>query len=269
MKTYTKLIAFLLITCISGLSHAKTFDHQSWNTLLNQYVVSLPNKSSTQVNYAAIKKNSKNLDAYLNTLSAVSQSQFDSWAKPEQLAFLINAYNAWTVKLIVDDYGNIESIRDLGSLLKSPWKKEFIPLLEKTLSLDDIEHGLIRGSDRYNDPRIHFAVNCASVGCPALREEAFISDKLEMQLDEQTRRFLKDTSRNRLETGTLKVSSIFDWYGADFEKGWQGATKLADFFALYATELQLNPAQVKQLESGDFSIEFLDYDWSLNDVKSK
>ena len=91
---------------------------------------------------------------------------------------MINAYNAWTVEFILTKYPDLDSIKDLGSFFNSPWDKEFIPLLGKTVSLNDIEHGLIRGSDRYNDPRIHFAVNCASIGCPALREEAYTGDKL-------------------------------------------------------------------------------------------
>lgn len=104
-----------------------------------------------------------------------------------------------------------------------------MPLLGKTRSLDDIEHGLIRGNGKYNDPRIHFAVNCASIGCPALREEAYNATDLESQLQEQTVRFLSDMTRNIAQDNTLSVSSIFKWYGDDFEQGFKGANTLQQF----------------------------------------
>ena len=108
-----------------------------------------------------------------------------------------------------------------------------MPLLGKTRSLDDIEHGLIRGSGKYNDPRIHFAVNCASIGCPALREEAYTATDLESQLQEQTVRFMSDMTRNIAQDNTLSVSSIFKWYGDDFEQGFKGAYTLQQFFMQY------------------------------------
>ena len=111
---------------------------------------------------------------YLAATSAVSRAEFDRWVPADQLAFLVNAYNAWTVQLVLQGYPKIASIRDLGSLLQSPWKKRFVPLLGETRSLDEIEHSLIRGSGRYREPRAHFALNCASVGCPALRPEAYV-----------------------------------------------------------------------------------------------
>jgi hypothetical protein len=162
------------------------------------------------------------------------------------------------VELILTGYPDIESIKDLGSLFQSPWKKRFIPLLGETRTLDDIEHILIRGSGRYVEPRIHFAVNCASIGCPALRPEAYVAARLDDQVEEATRNFLADRTRNRLEDDTLYVSSIFKWYREDFEKGWRGATTLNGFIALYQQPLALG-------ENADkLDIEFLDYDWRLN-----
>jgi hypothetical protein len=137
-------------------------------------------------------------------------------------------------------------------------------LLGKERTLDEIEHELIRGSGRYRDPRLHFAVNCASIGCPALRGEAYDGARLEAQLDEQARRFLSDRSRNRLEGGTLHVSPIFKWYRGDFEQGWRGANTLGAFLALYADAIGLIPAQAQALREGTLPIEFLDYDWRLN-----
>ena len=137
----------------------------------------------------------------------------------------------------------------------------------KTLSLNDIEHGLIRGSGRYNDPRIHFAVNCASIGCPALREEAYTGEKLEQQLTEQAERFLTDTSRNYIKSGNLYLSSIFKWYDGDFEKGFRDTKSIQNFILLYADVLKLTDKQKSALAKQDFDIKFLDYNWKLNVIK--
>jgi hypothetical protein len=168
------------------------------------------------------------------------------------------------VELILSAYPKLSSIKDLGSFLQSPWSKEFIPLLGATRSLDEIEHELIRGSNRYNEPRVHFAVNCASIGCPALRPEAFRPDRLDQQFEEAANAFISDKTRNRLEGETLWVSSIFKWYREDFEKGWRGAASLAEFLALYQTAFGLEPDAVNRLKASELAIEFLDYDWALN-----
>lgn len=193
---------------ISPASKAEPL-HAPWQKLLNEHIYPINHGSSTVVDYAAFKAERNDLKEYLDTLAAVSQSQFAAWSKHKQLAFLINTYNAWTVEFILTKYPDIKSIKELGSFFSSPWSKEFIPLLGETRSLDNIEHTLIRGSGKYNDPRIHFAVNCASIGCPALREEAYTEDKLEQQLASQTTRFLTDISRNYISGDTLYLSSIF------------------------------------------------------------
>lgn len=253
--------------------------HQLWNSLLAENVETINNGHSTEVNYAGIQIQREQLTHYLDLLAGVTQTEFDTWQKPKQLAFLINAYNAWTVELIVsnlasDEHKNLKSIRDLGSFFSSPWSKEFIPLLGKKLSLDDIEHGLIRGAidetgpnkgkAKYNEPRIHFAVNCASIGCPAIREEAYTAEKLEAQLEQQTIRFLSDSSRNFAKGDTLNLSSIFKWYRGDFENGYKGAKSLSEFTLLYAQELKLSSEQQKALKNKDMDINFTDYNWDLN-----
>ncbi len=245
----------------------EAFDHGVWQKLLEAHVVVLRSGQLTAVDYAGFSADHDRLRQYLHTLSAVQPTRFDRWTTAEQLAFLINAYNAWTVQLVLSGYPGLESIKDLGSFFKSPWKKSFIPLLGATRSLDDIEHGLIRGSGRYRDPRIHFAVNCASIGCPALRAEAYVAERLDAQLEDQSRKFLSDRSRNRLDGQTLNVSAIFKWYREDFEQGWQGAQRLPDFLAHYAKALGLSSAQARQLQSGDLTIDYLDYDWGLNGVR--
>lgn len=245
---------------------ASEFEHDRFDQLLSEHVVPINGGVSTEVNYRALLEARPDLQAYLDELAEVSREAFDRWPEDEQLAFLINAYNAWTLELILTEYPDLDSIRDLGWLFRSPWKRDFVELLGEERSLDNIEHNLIRGSGRYNEPRIHFAVNCASIGCPALRTEVYTADQLDTQLEEQTRWFLADRSRNRLVGSDLEVSSIFDWYREDFEAGWRGESTLAGFLTLYADDLGLSGEEVSRLTEGDIDIEFLDYDWALNDL---
>lgn len=241
--------------------------HQQWQALVSQHVKPINHGSSTAVDYAAMQVARTQLQSYLKQLSNISQTQFDAWDKSTQLAMLINAYNAWTVELILTKYPDLDSIKDLGGFFSSPWDKSFIPLLGKTRSLNDIEHKLIRGSDRYNDPRIHFAVNCASIGCPALREEAYTGSKLEQQLDAQTKRFLADSSRNYAKGNTVYLSAIFKWYGDDFTQGFAEADSVEAFLLLYPNALQLNAVQQTAAKKQQLAIDFLDYNWSLNAVR--
>lgn len=261
-----RILMALLFTMQMAGTQAAGFDHSAWDTLLKKHVVPIHDGQATQVDYAGMAADHARLQHYLTATSAVSRATFDGWSQEEQLAFLINSYNAWTVELILTKYPDLESIKELGSLFRSPWKKSFVPLLGETRSLDDIEHGLIRGSGRYNDPRVHFAVNCASIGCPALRPEAYVATRLDAQLEDAARHFLSDRSRNRLEGDVLQVSSIFKWYREDFEKGWRGATSLGGFLGLYRQPLGLDERTAKRLASGDIDIEFLDYDWRLNRI---
>jgi len=261
LNTVLVLLAGLLI---SPVLKAETL-HAPWQQLLSEHVYPINHGSGTMVDYTAIKAKRQRLTQYLDALAKIDKTQFDKWVKSKQLAFLINAYNAWTVEFILTKYPDIKSIKELGGFFSSPWSKEFIPLLGDTRSLDNIEHTLIRGSGRYNDPRIHFAVNCASIGCPALLEEAYTADKLEQQLAAQTTRFLTDMSRNYVQDGTLYLSSIFKWYKSDFEQGFKGANSLNEFIIMYADALNLVPNQQQALKNNDMDIEFLDYDWTLND----
>lgn len=254
------------ITTTADIKTTQLNLHTNWQNLLQKHIKTVNDGASTEVDYAGIKKQRSMLQYYLKQLSQISRIEFDTWSKPKQLAFLINAYNAWTVEFILTEYPNIESIKDLGSFFSSPWDKKFIPLLGQKLSLNNIEHGLIRGSDRYNDPRIHFAVNCASIGCPALLEEAYTEQKIEQQLTQQTERFLTDTSRNYIKGDDLNLSSIFKWYGDDFEVGFRGSKSIQSFILLYSKALNLSDAQQAALAKQSFDIDFLDYNWKLNDT---
>jgi len=253
----------------TGMAQAFDHGHGAWTALLRRHVVLLEGGKASQLRYAGMASERAALEAYLATLSAVAPAAFEVWSKPQQMAFLINAYNAFTVKFVLGRYPGLASIRDLGSLLQSPWKQKFAPLLGATITLDAIEHDMLRARGRYDDARIHFAVNCASIGCPMLREEAYVPDRLEAQLDQQVQRFLSDRSRNRWNAGArkLEVSKIFDWYGDDFRQSRQGAGSLEAWFATHADWLADGAAERELIRARQAPIGFLDYDWKLNDAR--
>jgi len=194
----------------------------------------------------------------LQEISSVKQAEFERWTREQQMAFLINAYNAFTVEKVLSRYPDLRSIWDFGKLFGNPFKDRFLVLLEKSSSLDQIEHEALR--KKYGEQRVHFALNCASVGCPMLREEAYVGARLERQLEEQAARFLSDRTRNRLAGGRLEVSKIFDWYKEDFEPR-------AAYFARYAKALADDAAGQALVVSGNAPFSFLDYDWALNDAR--
>ncbi|WP_299186366.1 DUF547 domain-containing protein [uncultured Psychrobacter sp.] len=256
--------ALLAATLMLSSAAYADFNHSSWDSLLGKHVTMTNGGKASRVNYAGMKADKAKLDSYLAATSNVSQSEFNGWSKDEQLAFLINVYNAGTVDLVLTKYPNIKSIKDIGGIFGSPWKQDFVNVLGKKRSLDDIEHNLIRGSGRYNEPRIHFAVNCASIGCPALLNDAYTGSKLDKQLEQVTSKFLADSSRNRLQGNTLEVSPIFKWYKEDFETSWRGTKNLEGFLGRYSSSLGLNKSQAADLKSGKTKISYTDYDWKLN-----
>lgn len=238
------------------------FDHSAWNRLLGEHVQAQRGGVATTVNYDGMATDRDRLHNYLETLSTVSVSDFKQWPHDERLAFLINAYNAFTVELILLE-GQPESIRDIGNFFSGPWDKGFFSLLGKPRTLDEVEHDMIRGNPALMDPRIHFAVNCASIGCPALRPEAYTADKLDGQLEDSTRKFLSDKQRNRFnaDDNVLEVSKIFDWYEDDFEKA---AGSVANYLLPYAKELGVPQAKQASMKTDDMTIRHLDYNWKLN-----
>ncbi len=259
------------LTATTLPARAQAFDHThgAWTVLLRKHVRLLRGGQATQVHYAGFAADRTALRAYLDSLSAVPPAAFADWPRAERQAFLINAYNAFTVELILTRYPDLKSIKDLGSLLNSPWKPKWIALLGAKVSLDDIEHAMLRKRGDYDDPRVHFAVNCASIGCPALREEAFVASRLDAQMDEQTLRFISDRTRNRFnaQRGRLELSKIFDWYGEDFRLGHRGIASLQAFAGRYADQLADGPVDRERIRSGTVDIAFADYDWALNDAR--
>ena len=267
MNTRRHFIALLFTaaTPLPALAQA-AFDHRyaAWDALLKKHVRWLPDGKQSRANYRGLAADRAALKAVLDTMSAVPKATFDSWSKPQQMAFLINAYNAFTVELILTKYPALQSIKDLGSFIQSPWKKKFFSLLGEERHLDWIEHEQLR--PRYAEPRVHAAVNCASIGCPALRDEAFTADKLEAQLEDGMRRFMADRTRNRVKGDKAEISSIFKWFREDFEKGHSGFNKVEDLLAKYAEQLSDQPAEQAALKAQTLRVSHLDYDWSLNDT---
>lgn len=242
------------------------FDHQysAWNALLKKHVRWLPDGKQTRVDYKGFSSDRASLGAVLAAMSAVSRASFDGWSRPQRMAFLINAYNAFTVELILTKYPDLKSIKDIGSIFQSPWKKSFFTLLGEQRHLDWIEHEQLRPD--FKDPRVHAAVNCASIGCPALRDEAFTATRLEAQLDDGMRRFMGDATRNRVRGGKAEISSIFKWFKEDFNSGYRGFNRVEDVLAAYAEQLTDQPEEQARLRARSLPVSYLDYDWSLNDT---
>ncbi len=212
--------------------------HKEWDALLKKYV-----SSTGKVNYKGFKADKASLQAYLDILAkGVPESD---WAPTEELCYWINAYNAFTIKLIVDNHP-LKSITDLGK----PWDKPFIKLAGKAYTLNQIENEIIR--KRYpNEPRIHFAVNCAAKSCPRLLNAAYLPAQLNVQLDRMTRAFVNNPAANQLSEKKVALSKIFDWYGEDFTK----TGTLIEFLNRFAR------VQIK----ADAQVSFLEYDWALNE----
>ena len=258
------LLGFVLFLLLPQVTFGFDHSHSRWDGLLKRHVHWDVKGVASTVDYAALKQHAE-LGAYLSELSAVTFKDYSAWSKPQPLSFLINAYNAFTVELILSKYPDIESIKDLGSFFTSPWKIDFFTLLGKERNLDGLEHKLIRQPGVFDDPRIHASVVCASIGCPGIRNEAFVAEQLDAQLEDSLRRFLSDRSRNRYnaKTDELEISKIFDWYSDDFS-GYRQHPSVAAFLGDYAELLSDNKNEQLRIKAGDTPLEYLDYDWRLN-----
>lgn len=266
-----QIVTIFLLWLFATASAFAQFDHThaQWNTLLKKHVVLVDGGKASQMRYAGMSADRAALKTYLDTLAKVSEADFKAFNKNQQLAFLINAYNANMVEKILLRYPNIKSVWDYGKLIGNPFKDNFINLFSRKMTLDNIEHDTIRAKGVHDDPRIHFAVNCASIGCPMLREEAFVADSIDAQLDEQVTRFLSDKSRNRYSatSNALEVSEIFKWYAVDFTSGLKGIKSREQFFGKYANLLTDNAEHQKIVRDGKAEIKHLDYNWGLNEAR--
>jgi hypothetical protein len=241
------IIFFLVLFSIDSIAQPKVPSHELWNTLLKKNV-----SSSGKVNYKAFVTDSVKLNTYLKLLSGYRPNE-KTWTTSEQKTFWINAYNAFTVKLIVDNYP-VKSINEVVTKMKittktSPWDIKFIKIGNISYSLNNIEHEKLRKA--FGDARFHFVLVCAAKSCPILLNEAYTADKLEMQLEKQTKLFLNDNVKNNISSNALKISKIFEWYADDFKSN---NSNLIDFINKYVA-VKINPKA---------SISYLEYSWDLN-----
>jgi hypothetical protein len=247
MKFIIIIITTLFIISSSQLrAQSGTVSHAPFDKLLKQHV-----NENGKVNYKGFIQDSTHLNKYLKLLSNTSPQS--NWSKNDQLAYWINAYNAFTIQLIIRHYP-LKSIKDIGSKIKipfvnTPWDIKFIRIGKETYDLNNIEHGILR--EKFNEPRIHFAIVCASVSCPKLLNEAYEGARLEQQLDKQARAFINDPTRNRITAKQADLSKIFSWFKGDFTK--KGS--LNDFINQYAN-LKITP---------NTKISSLNYNWNLNE----
>ena len=232
-----KTCIYFVVCCLLSLATSgQNLDHSQWTAFLQKHVT-----KEGHVDYESIQLHPETLNEYLKALS--NSNPNETWPRNEALAFWINAYNAFTIKLIIDHYP-VKSIKDI----KNPWGEKFITIGNKAMSLNHIEHDILR---KMNEPRIHFAIVCASVSCPKLQNKAFVASKLNSQLTQATTEFLSDTSKNTLSKNSLELSKIFQWFAKDFKQ--HGS--LIDFLNQYTKTGISNNAKIK----------FKAYNWNLND----
>lgn len=246
-------LAQSLCRAASDFSPHKDSTHEAFDTLLRECV------AEGAVNYSRLKENPAPLASYLDSLATISERELAAVTDKDRFALLINLYNAATLKLVVDHYP-VHSIKDIGGI-RGPWKQPVVRFLGQLRTLDDVEHGFLR--PQFHDPRLHMALVCAARGCPPLRAEAYVASHLDQQLDDQVRRFLAQTSKNRVdaESGKLFLSPIFKWYRTDFETdGGSVETFLARFLA---------ESERRHMVGGKLKVSYTDYDWSLNDQRPR
>ena len=243
MKSILSLTFLLISVCIIQVEAAVS--HELFSNLLKKNV-----SIAGKVDYKGFIRDSTQLNQYLKQLSSNPPAQ--NWSRNDQLAYWINAYNAFTIQLVIRNYP-LKSIKDIGSIIKipfvnSPWDIKFIRIGTETYDLNNIEHDILRA--KFKEPRIHFAIVCASISCPKLLNEAFVGARIDVQLDAQARAFVNDPARNKITPNQAQLSPIFSWFKGDFTK--QGS--LISFINKYS-KVKLN--QNARLSS-------LDYNWNLN-----
>ena len=254
MKTflfYSAAVFYLsFISCGNSqpdMGHTEPISHHLFDSLLSTHV-----DDNGMVDYKGFRKDSIVFNQYLDLLCK-NPPNSKKWTESEQLAYWINAYNAFTIELILKYYP-LASIKDIGSAIQipyinTPWDIKFIEFGNVRYDLNNIEHSILR--KEFNEPRIHFAIVCAAKSCPSLRKEAYVAEKLEDQLTDQTIRFLNDKSKNILEQDNIQISKIFSWFKGDFTK----KSTLNDFLNKYTNDPISDKAKISHM----------DYDWSLNE----
>jgi hypothetical protein len=243
----------------SAATSAEPFNYALYAEVLKQYV-----NETGLVDYRGLQSNSQPLRVFNQSLGEVSSAQFASWSEPDQIAFLINAYNAFTLQSIIDQDPIKPSIKDIPGV----WRFRRFEVAGQSQTLDDIEHGTLRKN--YSEPRIHAALNCTAISCPRLRTEPFTGDRLDTQLDEQVQQWLSSPQGLQIDrtTSTVSLSAIFDWFGEDWipaygsTAGFAGNDKqrsTLNFISNY-----VSPTDREYLQQGNYAIKYLEYDWALN-----
>ena len=260
---------------VAGLSERDSIDHSyaDFGELLRQHVV------GTRVDYAALRMNRGDLDSIVETFGAVTTLEFDGWSRERQIAYLINAYNAFTLQAIVDHYpidggwfsflrwAPRNSIRQIGGV----WTERRWSAAGAELTLDELEHERLRAP--YGEARIHFAINCAAISCPPLRRDPYVGERLDRQLIVAARDFLASREGLQIEGETIRASSVFDWFGEDFIEEYAHLVDAPGSDrdrAVLGVVAKYGPAEASQLaQSGHARLRFLSYDWELNDLESR
>ncbi len=251
-------------------------NHTIFNKLLQE------NVKDAKVNYQGFI-DSAEFTNYLKTLNNITPDDFKTWTGSQKIAFWINSYNAFTIKAIIDHYPIQRSFTLVGifyapknSILQIPgvWKKLQFQAVGQSVTLDHIEHRILR--KEFNEPRIHAAINCASISCPDLRNEAYIADKIDKQLDDSSRNFVNSKTKGVLidkNKSKINVSKIFKWFGDDFFSNYhkQEFNDKSDkqngtlgFIYKY-----INEDKKKYVLSGKYKLKYMSYDWGLNEAVSQ
>jgi hypothetical protein len=268
------LVGIVFLPGHSESAAAGTLSFDDYGAALQEFV-----NQKGMVNYRGLKANPQKLQEFLQALAQVRPEDYQGWQAPQKIAFWINAYNALTLKAIIDHYPIKASwFRSLkfpsNSIRQIPgvWTDLRFSVMGRQMTLDDIEHATLR--QRFNEPRIHAALVCAAMGCPPLRQEPFAGEKLDQQLNDQTRRFLADPQKFRIDRdrGQIYLSPIFQWFGQDFIKTYGAPANFSRFTpneraVLNFIQHYLPEKERAYLFQGNYAISYLGYDWSLNEQK--
>ncbi len=226
---------FLFILLISVSTFGQGFDYKDYASFLKKYVSEKGN-----VNYDKIKASKAELDVLIAQFEKIQPAE--SWSKNDKMAYYINLYNVNTIKVVIDNYPT-KSIKNINGA----WDKKFISLGKSKMSLGDVEHKILR---KMGDPRIHFAINCASFSCPDLKNDVFLPSTLDKQLESATKYFINDSSKNSITENEIKISEIFNWYLDDFKS----FGSIVDYLNKYSNVKIDKKAKTK----------YMTYNWNLN-----
>ncbi len=275
VSAFCMFAAVLSYAAFSYSEEEAAFSYEDYASILKAHV-----NDKGQVDYKGLKANRKKLDAFLVSMKTLDKGGYEKWNDNAKIAFWLNAYNAITLRAIIDNYpikkGSwISSFRFPENSIRQidgVWDKLEFGIMGQSMTLEHIEHKILRA--KFKEPRVHVALVCASVGCPFLRTEPYAGEKLSEQLDGQTKRFLSDRTKFRIDTsaGKVYVSPIFDWFGKDFEEGYTpkdgfGGHSKAEKASLNFMSKYLKDTDRHYLTSQKYSIAYLDYDWSLNEQR--